>query len=87
MNAHDGAEFLHRVLWNLDISHEYHLVRGGDHGGPTFVPRMRAAFAWLGSVLTPAVKTPEETAVEEWIQGGMKGIHPPFRRRARRFFW
>ncbi|HLJ46647.1 MAG TPA: alpha/beta hydrolase-fold protein [Bryobacteraceae bacterium] len=76
VNAHDGAEFLHRVLWDLDISHEYHLVRGGDHGGPTFVPRMRAAFAWLASVLAPTAKTAHEAAVEEWIRDGMKG-NPP----------
>ena len=31
LNAHDGAEFLHNVLWDLDLSHEYHLVRGADH--------------------------------------------------------
>src|SRR5450759_5783608 len=39
LNAHDGTEFLHRVLWDLDLSHEYHLVRGADHGGPTIRPR------------------------------------------------
>jgi len=52
VNAHDGTEFLHRVLWDLDISHEYRLVRGGDHGGPWFRPRLRAMFAWLSAVLT-----------------------------------
>ena len=52
VNAHDGTEFLHRVLWDLDLSHEYRLVRGGDHGGPTFRPRMRATYAWLSAVLT-----------------------------------
>src|SRR5690349_3087183 len=51
VNAHDGAEFLHRVLWDLDISHEYHLLRGADHGGSTFRPRMRATYAWLSAVL------------------------------------
>jgi S-formylglutathione hydrolase len=52
VNAHDGAEFLHRVLWDLDLSHEYHLVRGGDHGGPTMQPRMRAMYAWVGAALS-----------------------------------
>jgi S-formylglutathione hydrolase len=41
LNAHDGAEFLHRVLWDLDLSHGYHLVRDADHGGPTMRPRLR----------------------------------------------
>ncbi len=54
VNAHDGAEFLHRVLWDLDISHDYHLVRNADHGGPTFVPRMRAMLEWLSAVLAKA---------------------------------
>ncbi|HML17278.1 MAG TPA: alpha/beta hydrolase-fold protein [Bryobacteraceae bacterium] len=65
VNAHDGTEFLHRVLWSLDISHEYHLVRGADHGGSTFRPRMRAAFAWLTAVLAaPAEPTAEDRALD-----------------------
>jgi S-formylglutathione hydrolase len=54
LHAHDGAEFLHRVLWELDISHEYHLVRGADHVGPSVAPRLRAAFEWLGVQLRQA---------------------------------
>jgi len=67
VNAHDGTEFLHRVLWDLDISHEYHLVRGADHGGPTFRPRMRATYAWLSAALharTLAEPTPEQLALD-----------------------
>ena len=64
INAHDGAEFLHRVLWDLDISHEYRLIRGGDHGGPTFVPRMLDAFHWIGVTLgelrAPKIEVPAE---------------------------
>ncbi len=79
LNAHDGAEFLHRVLWDFDVSHEYHLVRGADHGGPTFIPRLREAFAWLGSTISAsephdAPKTDaEEQAVRDWIQRGLAG--------------
>jgi S-formylglutathione hydrolase len=81
LNAHDGAEFLHRVLWDLDISHEYHLVRGADHGGPTMRPRMRAMYAWVGSVINafqPAAAEPTavQRAVNAWIEGGMLG-NPP----------
>jgi S-formylglutathione hydrolase len=65
VNAHDGTEFLHRVLWDLDISHDYHLVRGADHGGPTFRPRMRATYAWLTSALAaPAEPSPEQLALD-----------------------
>jgi S-formylglutathione hydrolase len=80
INAHDGAEFLHRVLWDLDISHEYRLIRGGDHGGPTFIPRMRAAFEWVGSELgakAGAGPTADELAVTAWIEGGRAGNPPP----------
>src|SRR5882757_3630460 len=49
LNAHDGTEFLHRVLWDLDIAHEYRLIRGADHGGPTLAPRMRDMFHWVGA--------------------------------------
>lgn len=80
-NLHDGAEFLHRVLWDLDISHEYHLVRGADHVGPTLRPRMREAYAWVGSLLSsPDLPAGEVTAAErawaEWMEGEHKG-NPP----------
>jgi S-formylglutathione hydrolase len=77
LNAHDGAEFLHRVLWDLDLSHGYHLVRDADHGGPTMRPRLRAMFAWFGtlwnSILPDAVAEQSATA---WLQSGMKGKPP-----------
>src|SRR3984893_5599435 len=82
VNARDGTEFLHRVLWDLDISHEYRLIRGGDHGGPTFVPRMRAMFAWVGSVMTAlraaatAEPAADELAVSAWIRNGRAGNQP-----------
>src|SRR5580704_16850922 len=80
-NLHDGAEFLHRVLWDLDISHEYHLVRGADHVGPSLRPRMREAYGWVGAVLAaPHPKADEITASErawvEWMEGSSKG-NPP----------
>ncbi len=77
LNAHDGAEFLHRVLWDLDLSHEYHLVRNADHGGPTMRPRLRAMFAWLASLWAIAVPDPAmEDAAAQWLQSGMKGKPP-----------
>jgi S-formylglutathione hydrolase len=80
-NLHDGAEFLHRVLWDLDISHEYRLARGADHVGPSLLPRMRGAYAWVGSVLTPPDPqaneiTAAERAWAEWMGGGSKGDPP-----------
>jgi S-formylglutathione hydrolase len=77
LNAHDGAEFLHRVLWDLDLSHEYHLVRDADHGGPTMRPRLRAMLAWFATLWNP-MRT--DAAVEQsatgWLESGMKGKPP-----------
>lgn len=74
VNAHDGTEFLHRVLWELDISHDYHLVRGGDHGGPTFRPRMKAMFTWLSAVLTATADAP--SAEEQALQAMRHSLQP-----------
>ncbi len=80
-NLHDGAEFLHRVLWDLDISHDYHVASGADHVGPSLRPRMRATYAWVGSVLTPPdPKANEVTAAErawvEWMENPSSGTPP-----------
>jgi S-formylglutathione hydrolase len=64
VNAQDGAEFLHRILWDLDISHEYRLIRGGDHGGPTFVPRLRDALCWVGRTMTELRSEGDEAPAE-----------------------
>jgi len=58
LNLMDGAEFLHRTLWDLDISHEYHLVRGADHVGASVVPRLSEAFGFLGASLARPVPDP-----------------------------
>jgi S-formylglutathione hydrolase len=77
LNAHDGAEFLHRTLWDLDLAHEYHLALDADHGGPTMRPRMRAMFAWLGAFLRPPVADPAvEEAAAAWLGSGMQGKPP-----------
>jgi S-formylglutathione hydrolase len=77
LNAHDGAEFLHRTLWDLDLAHEYHLVREADHGGPTMRSRLRAMFAWLGAILSPPTSDAAvEHAAGEWLRSGMQGKSP-----------
>ena len=75
VHAHDGTEFLHRVLWSLDISHEYHLVRGADHGGSTFRPRMRATYAWLSAVLS----APAEPGAEDQVLNAVRAQLQPLR--------
>ena len=39
----EGAEFLHRVMWDHGLLHEYRVVRGADHLGRTLAPRLRDA--------------------------------------------
>lgn len=77
LNAHDGAEFLHRTLWDLDLSHEYHLVRNAGHGGPTMRPRLHAMLAWFGTLWNPM---PPDSVAEQsaaiWLQSGMQGKPP-----------
>lgn len=83
LNLHDGTEFLHRALWDHDISHEYHLVRDGDHVGPTLLPRMHEAFRWLSDVLrrgdaAEAPLTEGDRAFMEWANAGFEGEAPAF---------
>jgi len=44
---YEGAEFLHRILWDMKVKHEYHLVRGADHLGPSLRPRTVEAIKFL----------------------------------------
>ncbi|MBU6318671.1 MAG: esterase [Alphaproteobacteria bacterium] len=50
---HHGSEFLHRILFDSGVSHEYRLVRGGEHVGPSVGPRARDAFSFFGRILNP----------------------------------
>jgi S-formylglutathione hydrolase len=56
---HRGAEFLHRLLFDAGISHEYRLVRGAEHVGVTLGPRFLDAFSFLGQAFDPP--PPDET--------------------------
>jgi S-formylglutathione hydrolase len=58
LHAHDGAEGLHRALWELDIPHEYHLRRDADHVGPDLAPRMCVALRWVLEHLQPPAAAP-----------------------------
>ena len=73
----DGAEFLHRVLWDNDIPHEYHLVRWADHVGISLNDRIIEAHAFLAASLnggkaepTDLVLTEEERAYAENAMSG-----------------
>ena len=53
-----GTEFLHRVLYDQRVSHEYRLVRGADHIGASLPARFADAFAFLGRVFEPPPPDP-----------------------------
>ena len=62
---HHGTEFVHRILFDQGISHEYRLVRGADHVGPSIVPRFLDAMAFFGRVLNPPDNWTNAPAVEQ----------------------
>lgn len=77
INLHDGAEFLHRVLWDNDVRHEYHINRWADHVGLSMGERLREAYGFLAGALaggraepTDLPLTAEEAAHVEWIASG-----------------
>jgi S-formylglutathione hydrolase len=57
-NLHRGTEFLHRILRDNGILHEYHLVRGADHLGRTLGPRFREALEFIGRLINPPPPDP-----------------------------
>lgn len=64
---HEGAEFLHQVLWNQRIRHEYHLVRGGDHVGPSMGERMDEAVRFLFRYHSPWQETPRMKMIDRML--------------------
>ena len=64
---YEGAEFLHQTLWNLRIRHEYHLVRGADHVGPSLVERNEEAIRFLFRSFNPWKETPRMKAVDRML--------------------
>ncbi|MDE2466772.1 MAG: esterase [Alphaproteobacteria bacterium] len=48
---HEGTELLHRILFDAGISHEYRLVRGAEHVGPSLNARIADALGFMGRQL------------------------------------
>ena len=67
-NINEGTEFMHRVLWDYKIAHEYHLVRGADHVGRTIRPRAIEALQFLSRVLNPPPVDPEVDALRKQLE-------------------
>jgi len=59
LRLYDGANFLHRTLTDLGTVHEYRLVPGADHIGPTVAPRLQIGLEFLGrALMADSVATP-----------------------------
>lgn len=50
---YEGTEFLHRVLFDARLAHEYRLVHGAEHVGPSMMPRMADALGFIGRQVSP----------------------------------
>lgn len=50
---YEGAECLHRILFDAGLAHEYRLVHGADHVGPSLLSRMADALGFIGRQLSP----------------------------------
>jgi S-formylglutathione hydrolase len=65
---HEATEFLHRILWDRKVLHEYHLVRGADHVGRTIRPRAMEALEFLARVVNPPPPDPEAEATRRRLE-------------------
>jgi S-formylglutathione hydrolase len=63
-NLHEGTEFLHRILWEERVPHDYHLIRGANHVGRTMPERFREALRFIGRVLDPPGPDPAVAGLE-----------------------
>jgi S-formylglutathione hydrolase len=60
---HHGTEFAHRILFDAGVSHEYRLVKGAEHVGPSAIPRFLNALDFFGRVLNPPKNWTDAPAV------------------------
>lgn len=67
-NINEGTEFMHRILSDYKIAHEYHLVRGADHVGRTIRPRTAEALEFLTRVLIPPPLDPEAETLRRQLE-------------------
>lgn len=65
---YEATEFMHRVLYDNKIRHEYHLVRWADHVGATVGGRTREALGFLELHLHPAPPDPVAEAARKRFQ-------------------
>jgi S-formylglutathione hydrolase len=64
----EAAEYLHRILYDQKIPHEYHLVRGADHLGASLPPRIQDGLGFLARVMQPWKPTPLVTTTRKLLE-------------------
>ena len=64
---YEGAEFLHQILWQQRIRHEYHLIRGAGHVGASMGERIEEAARFLFRSYNPWPVTPRTRAVNRLL--------------------
>jgi S-formylglutathione hydrolase len=50
---HEGVEFLHRILFDAGIGHDYRMVHGAEHVGPSLEPRIVDALVFIARQINP----------------------------------
>jgi len=61
-----GTELLHRCLFDIGVSHEYRLTKGGNHVGPSVGPRLVDAFRYIGRLLWKTYN--EDSSVDSMVE-------------------
>ncbi len=64
---HRGTDFLHRILFDTGVKHEYRYVLGADHVGATIRPRVMNALDFMQRVEAPLVADPVADAARQRI--------------------
>lgn len=62
-----GAEFLHRILFDHHIRHEFRYVYGADHLGISFRERIINGFSFLNRIIHPLEEPPDVIKAREFF--------------------
>ncbi|NVM43794.1 MAG: esterase [Candidatus Lokiarchaeota archaeon] len=65
LGLYRGAEFMHRLLFDNRIDHEFRLVYGGDHLGVTLKERFHNGLLALNRFINPPQEVPAVVEVRE----------------------
>jgi S-formylglutathione hydrolase len=71
---HEGTKFLHDVLWNQKIRHQFLFYLGADHVGSSLGPRTATAFEFLSETLRDREPDPAIDAARKRIDPLKQGL-------------